>query len=140
MEEYRKVTAGRGADVAQTRIAILNESCMAVETQRVFRSDETPRVGLSTQNVPSGWRTHFPPPHCESVVQGRQSRAVRGMHMKTTSSDPFVTPRHAKSDGQSSPTHTFVQMLPCGPSTQYPELQSFPDEHGWPNPPWTSWK
>lgn len=53
LEEYRKVTWGRFAAQAQQAIARLTAKQMTVATERVFRSDETPRLKLTTRNLPS---------------------------------------------------------------------------------------
>ena len=51
LEEYRKVTWGSHAGPAQQAIARLTAKTMTVATQRVFRSDETPKLKLTTRNV-----------------------------------------------------------------------------------------
>lgn len=53
LEEYRKVAAGRLWGDAQQAIARLSAPSMTVATERVFRSNETPRLKLVTRNVES---------------------------------------------------------------------------------------
>ncbi|MEE8450536.1 MAG: tetratricopeptide repeat protein, partial [Thermoguttaceae bacterium] len=50
LEEYRKVTWGNSAGNARQAIARLTAKTMTVATERVFRSDETPRLKLTTRN------------------------------------------------------------------------------------------
>ncbi len=51
LEEYRKVTWGSAQRRAQQAIARLTAKTMTVATERVFRSDETPKLKLVTRNV-----------------------------------------------------------------------------------------
>ncbi|NUQ64841.1 MAG: tetratricopeptide repeat protein [Pirellulales bacterium] len=53
LEEYRKLTWGKYTAEAEQAIARLTARRMTVVTERVFRSDETPRLKLSTRNIPS---------------------------------------------------------------------------------------
>ncbi|MCR4414076.1 MAG: MG2 domain-containing protein, partial [Thermoguttaceae bacterium] len=53
LEEYKKVTWGPWAGSAQQAIARLTAKRLAVATDRIFRSDETPRLELSTRNLES---------------------------------------------------------------------------------------
>ena len=53
LEEYRKVTGGPAAGEALQAIARLTAASMTVATERVFRSDETPRLKLVARNVES---------------------------------------------------------------------------------------
>jgi uncharacterized protein YfaS (alpha-2-macroglobulin family)/TolA-binding protein len=53
VEAYRKLTAGPNADEAQKNLARLTEASLAIATDRVFRSDETPRLRLTTRNIES---------------------------------------------------------------------------------------
>ncbi len=53
LEEYRKVTWGSSENAAQQRIARLTARSLRAVTERVFRSDETPRLRLETRNIPS---------------------------------------------------------------------------------------
>jgi len=50
LEEYRKVRGG-ALEVAAAAIARLTAKTMSVETPRVYRSDETPKVRLITRNI-----------------------------------------------------------------------------------------
>lgn len=52
LEEYRKVT-GRWAPEAQQAILRLTGTSMAIAAERVFRSNETPRIQLVTRNLES---------------------------------------------------------------------------------------
>jgi len=51
LEEYRKVTWGNHTNAAKQAIARLTAKSMIVSTDRVFRSDETPVLKLTTRNV-----------------------------------------------------------------------------------------
>ena len=51
LEEYRKVTWGPAAGRAQQAAARLTAKTMTVATERVFRSDETPKLKLVTRNI-----------------------------------------------------------------------------------------
>ena len=53
LEEYRKVTWGSAAGRAQQAAARLTAKTMTVATERVFRSDETPKLKLVTRNIES---------------------------------------------------------------------------------------
>lgn len=53
LEEYRKVTSGSHASQAREAVSRLESKTMTVVTERVFRSDEKPRLKLSTRNIPS---------------------------------------------------------------------------------------
>ncbi len=53
LEEYRKVTWGSHADQAKQAIARLTAKTMRAATERVFRSDETPVLKLTTRNLES---------------------------------------------------------------------------------------
>jgi len=53
LEEYRKVTSGSHEGHAQEAVSRLESKAMTVVTERVFRSDEKPRVMLTTRNIPS---------------------------------------------------------------------------------------
>lgn len=51
LEEYKKVTWGSSAASAQQRIAQLTAKSLQIATERVFRSDETPKIKLTTRNI-----------------------------------------------------------------------------------------
>jgi len=51
LEEYRKVTWGNYAGQAKQAVARLTAKGMTVATERVFRSDETPVLKLTTRNI-----------------------------------------------------------------------------------------
>jgi len=51
LEEYRKVTWGNYAKGAKQAVARLTAKSMSVATERVFRSDETPVLKLTTRNI-----------------------------------------------------------------------------------------
>ena len=53
LEQYRKVTWGRFQNAAQQRIARLTARSLKVVTERVYRTDETPRLRLETRNIES---------------------------------------------------------------------------------------
>ena len=51
LEEYRKAASGRAFGDAQQAIARLTATSMTVATERVFRSNETPKLKLVTRNI-----------------------------------------------------------------------------------------
>ncbi|MEX2558269.1 MAG: MG2 domain-containing protein, partial [Pirellulales bacterium] len=51
LKEFRKVTWGNHARHAQLRIARLTAKDLAIATERVFRTNETPRIKLATRNI-----------------------------------------------------------------------------------------
>ncbi len=53
LEEYRKVTWGSYVQQARESESRLTSKTMTVVTPRVFRSDEKPRLQLTTRNIPS---------------------------------------------------------------------------------------
>ncbi|MCC9609742.1 tetratricopeptide repeat protein [Blastopirellula sp. JC732] len=53
MEEYKKLNWGSQAGPAQQQIALLSNKSLAISTVRVYRSNETPRIGLKTRNLES---------------------------------------------------------------------------------------
>ena len=78
LEEYRKVTGGPAFGEAQQAIARLTATSMTVATERVFRSDETPRLKVVTRNVESAavraynvdLETYFRKMHVAGSVEG----------------------------------------------------------------------
>ncbi len=53
LKEYQKVNCGSYQSQAQVAVARLTTKSMAIVTERIFRSDETPRIKLSTRNIES---------------------------------------------------------------------------------------
>jgi len=53
LDEYRKVTWGSAAGQAQVAAARLTAKTMTISTERVFRSDETPKLKIITRNIES---------------------------------------------------------------------------------------
>ncbi|HUT14196.1 MAG TPA: tetratricopeptide repeat protein, partial [Thermoguttaceae bacterium] len=53
LEEYRKLNWGSHANQAWQAVNRLTAPSMSITTERVFRSDETPRLKLTTRNVES---------------------------------------------------------------------------------------
>jgi len=51
LKEYRKVTSGDSVKRAKRRIARLTAKTMKIATERVFRSDETSQLKLTTRNI-----------------------------------------------------------------------------------------
>lgn len=51
LKEYKKVTWGNHAAPAQQRIARLTAKSMTIASERVFRSNETPKIKLTTRNI-----------------------------------------------------------------------------------------
>ena len=99
IDEYRKTTWGPSAGPAEQAIARLTAKSMTVATERVFRSDETPKLKLVTRNVESvtvrayhvDLETYFRKMHVATGVEGLDIALI----------DPDVTfefkvPRYAK--------------------------------------------
>ena len=53
LKEYKKVESGSYTSHAQVAIARLTAKSMAIATERVFRSDETPKIKLTSRNIES---------------------------------------------------------------------------------------
>lgn len=53
LQEYKKVTWGPYQGPARTRIARLSSKSLAISTERVFRSGETPAIKLLSRNIES---------------------------------------------------------------------------------------
>ncbi|TWT33373.1 tetratricopeptide repeat protein [Blastopirellula retiformator] len=53
MEEYKKLNWGSQAGAAQQQIALLSNKSLSISTVRVYRSNETPKIGLKTRNLES---------------------------------------------------------------------------------------
>jgi tetratricopeptide (TPR) repeat protein len=78
LKEYQKVTWGSYAAKAQQRIGRLTAKEMAVATERVFRTNETPKIKLVTRNIESvtvraytvDLETYFRKMHLASGVEG----------------------------------------------------------------------
>ncbi|HEV3021748.1 MAG TPA: tetratricopeptide repeat protein [Pirellulales bacterium] len=51
LKEYRKVTWGNHAAAAQQRIARLTEKALTIATERVYRTNETPKIKLVSRNI-----------------------------------------------------------------------------------------
>jgi alpha-2-macroglobulin len=51
LKEYRKVTSGSAQSDARQAVARLTAKSMRIATERVFRSDETPQLKLTTRNI-----------------------------------------------------------------------------------------
>ncbi len=51
LKEYKKVTWGGSQAAAKQRIAQLTAKALRIETERVFRTDETPQIKLTSRNV-----------------------------------------------------------------------------------------
>ncbi len=78
LKEFRKVTWGNHAAQAQARIARLTARSLAIVTERVFRTNETPKIKLTTRNVEKvavrvysiDMETYFRKMHLASGVEG----------------------------------------------------------------------
>ena len=53
LKEYKKVESGACTNHAQIAIARLTTKSMAIATERIFRSDETPKIRLTSRNIES---------------------------------------------------------------------------------------
>ncbi len=53
LQEYKKVQPGNCQNLAQMAINRLTAKSMAIVTERVFRSDETPKIKLTSRNIES---------------------------------------------------------------------------------------
>ena len=99
LEEYRKVTSGASFGDAQQAIARLTTTSMTVATERVFRSNETPKLKLVTRNVEAvtvrvskvDMETYFRKMHL--------ARGVEGLDIALIDPDKtfeFKVPKYAK--------------------------------------------
>jgi len=99
LEEYRKVTWGASLGEAQQAIARLTAKTMTVATERVFRSDESPKLKLTTRNIESvtvraykvDLETYFRKMHL--------ARGVEGLDIALIDPDKtfeFKVPKYAK--------------------------------------------
>ena len=99
LEAYRKVTSGGFAAPAQQAIARLTAKRMTVATERIFRSDEKPKLALATRNLESvavraykvDLETYFRKMHL--------ARGVEGLDIALISPDKtfeFKVPKYAK--------------------------------------------
>ncbi|HEX7375938.1 MAG TPA: tetratricopeptide repeat protein, partial [Pirellulales bacterium] len=78
LKEYKKVTWGNYAAKAQQRLARLTAKEMTVASERVFRTNETPRIKLTTRNIESvtvraytvDLETYFRKMHLAGGVEG----------------------------------------------------------------------
>ncbi len=53
LEEYKKVTFGSHQSHAQVAIGRLTSKQLSIATERVFRTNETPRIKLTSRNIDS---------------------------------------------------------------------------------------
>ena len=99
LDEYRKVTWGPAAGRAMQAAARLTAKTMTVSTERVFRSDETPKLKLVTRNIESvtvrvykvDLETYFRKMHL--------ARGVEGLDISLIDPDQtfeFKVPKYAK--------------------------------------------
>lgn len=78
LKEFRKVTWGNHAAQAQARIARLTSKSLSIATERVFRTNETPKIKLTTRNIETvtvraysiDMETYFRKMHLASGVEG----------------------------------------------------------------------
>jgi len=88
LEEYRKTAKGSRAADAQQAIARLTATSMTVATERVFRSDEMPKLKLVSRNVESvtvraykvDMQTYFRKMHLCPGRRGARHLADRSRH------------------------------------------------------------
>ncbi|HXT61139.1 MAG TPA: tetratricopeptide repeat protein, partial [Pirellulales bacterium] len=78
LKEFRKVTWGNHAGQAQARVARLTAKSLSIVTERVFRTNETPTIKLTSRNVEKvtvraytiDMETYFRKMHLASGVEG----------------------------------------------------------------------
>ncbi|HUY89785.1 MAG TPA: tetratricopeptide repeat protein [Pirellulales bacterium] len=78
LKEFRKVAWGNYAGQAQARVARLTAKSLAIATERVFRTNETPKIKLTSRNVEQvtvrcytiDMETYFRKMHLASGVEG----------------------------------------------------------------------
>lgn len=78
LKEFRKVTWGTFAAQAQARVARLTSKSLAIATERVFRTNETPKIKLVSRNVEKvtvraytiDMETYFRKMHLATGVEG----------------------------------------------------------------------
>ncbi|MHB1035874.1 MAG: tetratricopeptide repeat protein [Pirellulales bacterium] len=116
LKEYQKLNWGGRVGEAQQRIAQLTAQSMSVATERVFRSDETPKLKLVTRNIESvtvraytvDLETYFRKMHLAQGVEGLDIALI----------DPdktfeFKVPKYAKYQQLESAVEV---PLPAGPA------------------------
>ena len=122
LEEYRKVTWGSHAGQARQAIARLTAKAMTVASERVFRSDEAPKLKLTSRNIESvtvraykiDLETYFRKMHGVPGVAG--SGGVEGLDIALIDPDKsfeFKVPGYAKYQELES---TVEVPLPAGPA------------------------
>jgi hypothetical protein len=121
LDEYRKVTWGAQVGRARQAIARLTAKSMTVATERVFRSDETPKIKLTSRNIESvtvraykiDLETYFRKMHGAPGAAG--SGGVEGLDIALIDPDKsfeFKVPGYAKYQELES---TVEVPLPGGP-------------------------
>ena len=99
LEEYRKVTWGRAAAQAQQAAARLTAKTMTISTERVFRSDETPKLKLVTRNIESVTVRAFKVDLETYFRKMHLARGVEGLDISLIDPDAtfeFKVPKYAK--------------------------------------------
>ncbi len=99
LEEYRKVTWGQTAAQAQQAAARLTAKTMTISTERVFRSDETPKLKLVTRNIESVTVRAFKVDLETYFRKMHLARGVEGLDISLIDPDAtfeFKVPKYAK--------------------------------------------
>jgi uncharacterized protein YfaS (alpha-2-macroglobulin family)/TolA-binding protein len=119
LEEYRKVTWGSHAGQARQAIARLTAKSMTVATERVFRSDEAPKIKLTSRNIESvtvraykiDLETYFRKMHLAGGVEGLDIALI-----DPDRSFEFKVPGYAKYQELESAVEVPLPAGPAGPA------------------------
>ena len=134
LEEYRKVTWGSAAGDAQVAAARLTAKTMTVSTERVFRSDETPKLKLVTRNIESVTVRAFKVDLETYFRKMHLARGVEGLDISLIDPDTtfeFKVPKYVKHQEIES----LIEVpLPVRQAFQ-PDRSAAPSQAGRPNVP-----
>jgi alpha-2-macroglobulin len=76
LKEYRKVASGSFVDRAKFAIARLTAKSLSIATERVFRTDEMPKIHLDTRNIESVTVRAY---HVDLEAYFRKMHVIRGV-------------------------------------------------------------
>ena len=134
LEEYRKVTWGSAAGDAQVAAARLTAKTMTVSTERVFRSDETPKLKLVTRNIESVTVRAFKVDLETYFRKMHLARGIEGLDISLIDPDTtfeFKVPKYVKHQEIES----LIEVpLPVRQAFQ-PDRSAAPSQAGKPNVP-----
>ncbi len=123
LKEYRKVTWGGFAPRAATAVKRLTSKSLTIRTERVFRTDETPTIKLTTRNIETvtvraykvDLETYFRKMHLTGGVEGLDIALI-----DPDTTFEFKVPKYAKYQQLESeievPLPKLAQADPAGPA------------------------